>query len=238
MIAKTINEYIADQRAVERKKSGKFSVGDAGRCHLMRYWKRQEKPTTDEPDERAFRVFQVGHIFHEWIQDILAKKGLLMRKEFGVEDEHRKGILDAVCLYEDKTILYDFKTVHSRKFHYMRNAETGVPQDMHYCLQVLTYEAMLPFPVDSVRLAYISKDDLCIEEIEVPDLHMEMEDDWQKLITCWTYQQEPIAKPMDWECGYCSYRSGCEQKVIKEPKPRKKKDSLLSGKSLEVKDDL
>jgi len=235
MIAKTINEYIAEQRNVERKKSGKFSVSDAGRCHLMRYWKRQEKPTTDEPDERAFRVFQVGHLFHEWIQHILEKQNLLKMKEFVVEDEHRKGLVDAICTYEDKTILYDFKTVHSRKFHYMRQAEVDAPQDLHYCLQALTYESMLPFPVDSVRIAYISKDDLCIEELEVPDFSMELTDDWTKLITCWTYQTEPIAKPMDWECGYCSYRSGCEQKIVKEPKTRKKKD-FSQREKLEVKD--
>jgi CRISPR/Cas system-associated exonuclease Cas4 (RecB family) len=169
------------------------------------------------------------------VQDILTQQGLLKMKEFVVEDEHRKGILDAICHYEDKVILYDFKTVHSRKFHYMRNAEIDAPQDMHYCLQALTYEAMLPFPVDSVRIAYISKDDLCIEEIEVPDFSTELTDDWQKLITCWTYQQEPTAKPMDWECGYCSYRSGCEQKIIKEPKPRKKKD-ISHHEKLEVKE--
>ena len=101
------------------KDNSKFRVSDSGRCHLMRFWKRQGKEFSDEVDRRTRRVFEVGHIFHEWLQEGLLKAGVLVEKEFKVEDIHRAGHADAIVMTEQGLVLYDFKTVHSKKFHYL-----------------------------------------------------------------------------------------------------------------------
>ena len=210
-----IDQYIAEQRSEQDqdRHHDKFRVSDAGRCHLMRFWKRQGKPFTDQPDERTRRVFEVGHVFHRWIQDILQKKGLLIAKELEVKDEHRIGHVDAIVRYaDDWLVMYDFKTVHSRKFHWKK--KEGGNGDLHYAMQAWTYYQMCNLDIHEVRIAYISKDDLCIDEILVSDydsIGSKTREDWEMLITAWEKGEEPKPNPMDWECKYCVYRSICKK---------------------------
>ena len=217
MIERVINEYIIEKDKMtgqDHARLPKFRVSDAGRCHLMRYWKRQGKPFTDLPDERTRRVFEVGHIFHRWIQDILQRKGLLLAKEYEVMDEHRIGHVDAIVRYEDDwVVMYDFKTVHSRKFHWKKKENSY--SDMHYAMQAWTYYQMINIDVHEVRLAYISKDDLLIDEILVSDydsIGSKTIEDWDLLISAWVKGEEPKPNPMNWECMYCVYRSACDYK--------------------------
>ncbi len=207
MLANLVDEYIETKRSSETRDISKFRVSDAGRCHLMRFWKRQGKPFTDEPDARTYRVFEVGHVFHVWLQDLLAEKGLIVGKEFKVEDKHRLGHIDALVMTEQGLVLYDFKTVHSRKFHYMKNGDG----DRHYMMQAYTYATLLPLGVTDIRIAYISKDDLCISEVSVDEaIEQNVMDDWNMLLSAWERQEEPEPHPMDWECKYCNYRSSCK----------------------------
>jgi len=212
MLEKIIDNYIAEKRQAELRDHSKFRVSDAGRCRLMRYWKRQDKPASDLPDERQLRVFEVGHVFHVWLQDILKPKGALI--EVPVEDEHRIGHVDAIVQSDEGIILYDFKTVHSRKFHH--NRREGGNGDIHYAMQAFTYATMLPPSLQreltDIRIAYISKDDLCIEEVSVfryPALPEKTKDDWEILTECWNSQKEPNPNPLPWECKYCIYKSSC-----------------------------
>jgi hypothetical protein len=228
MIAQLINEHIASLRQSTEFKTDKFRCSDAGRCHLMRYWKRQGKQA-DGFDERTLRVFEVGHLFHAWVQNILGQRGVLIDAELEVEDKHRRGHLDAIVDTPAGLILYDFKTVHSRKFHW--NRKDGKPIDRHYAMQAMTYAMMLPIGVADIRIAYISKDDLCIEEASVFDVDNIIDAtrwDWLSLITCWDAQTEPNPNPMTWECGYCIYGTECEhgKKVRAIKKVSKKKAAV------------
>ena len=59
------------------------------------------------------RVFEVGKILHEYLQNFLDEQGLLVLREFELEDAKRIGHLDAVIWDGRQSILYDFKTVNS-----------------------------------------------------------------------------------------------------------------------------
>ena len=240
MIQGIIDKAIAVARAeknLTRISSGKFNVSDAGKCRLMRYWKRQGK-TIVEPDERAFRVFEVGHIIEKWVISMLNTKTapITFQEQVLVEDEHRKGFADLIFYTPDsQTILYDIKTVHSRKF--WRNEKEGWDKaDLHYKCQVLTYNSMLPKPCNSLRLLYVSKDDLCMAEVGVTGNESAPEGDttalnikeycdydWLYLINRWKAKIEPIANPMAWECEYCGYKDTCEFKLVKVAKVKKGK---------------
>jgi len=204
VIEKFINEYLAEQRAIPRESSGRFHVSDAGRCHLMRYWKRQATSPHQDFDDRAYRIFAVGHLFHLWIQGILKEKGVLISVEQKVEDEHRSGILDAIVQSSGKRILYDFKTVHSRKFLWIAKEA-----DIHYHHQAMTYNTMISVPADEVRIAYISKDDLLIKEVPVFLTREKVDADWKPLIEAWVKQEPPKPTPLPWENAYCLYRESC-----------------------------
>lgn len=221
MIEQMINEHIAQDRAQEERRNDKFRCSDAGRCQLMRYWKRQGKPSSDDFDERTLRVFEVGHLFHRWIQGILHDKGVLLQAEMEVEDLHRIGHIDALVRDKDGLlVLYDFKTVNSRKFSYLTTES-----DLHYHYQAATYAMMLPFGVAAVKLAYISKDDLRIVEVpvDVEGLREEVEEDWHSLAGAWNMQREPVPNPMPWECKYCGYCSACPYASKQEEKPKARK---------------
>jgi len=210
-IKQIIDEYIAEKKKQEERDYSKFRVSDAGRCRLMRFLKRLGVSPTDLPDSRTLRIFEVGHTFHKWIQGILQEKNLLLSAEHRLEDEHRLGHIDAVILSEtQKLIIYDFKTVHSKKFSYIQQA------DEHHAQQVLTYYLMLPDEirgeVEDVRVAYISKDDLRIEEFSVlsPELIAKTKEDWEILISAWEKGKEPEPNPKIWECKFCPYKSMCQ----------------------------
>lgn len=227
MIAGLLEEYLRDEFNLRKNRvsSEKFLVSDAGRCRLMRYWKRQGKETSIVYDSRMLRVFKAGSIFHEWVDDILNKKGSLFVKRIRINDEHRSGEVDNIIYEDGKKILYEFKSVHSKKFSYL--AERGM--DLHHACQVVTYRHMLPFEVDDARVCYISKDDLRVHEDSVykvyPNIDLTVETDWYVLIEDWKAGREPEPNPENWECAYCDYRDTCQYILIKEPKEKKTKKS-------------
>jgi len=207
-IEQIINEYL--NRETNHIDSGKHKVSLAGRCYRMRVWDKQKLAPSNPVDDRMKRVFEVGNIFHNWLQDILENRGLLLLREFDVEDNYRAGRIDAVVNNEGKKILYDFKTVHSRKFHYQDKV------DIHYCIQAWTYKQMLEnqfdIHIDAVRILYISKDDLCMREIDVKtveDIDEITTKDWEELLRY--EKREPLNIPkQSWECKYCVYQDKCK----------------------------
>lgn len=208
-IEEVINSYLIEKRESEKRDNTKFRISDAGRCRLMRYWKRQGRPFSDEHDARVLRIFEVSTMIHKWLQDILQAKGILEAVEFRVEDEHRLGHVDAIVRTESGLILYDFKTVNSRKFHYKK--ENGF-DDVHHAMQAVSYAMMLPFQVSDVRIVYVSKDDLQIEEVSVLNfegIFEKTKEDWEILIRAWIENSEPEPNPLPWECQYCVYKSIC-----------------------------
>jgi hypothetical protein len=236
MIEAIINKHLAEKQSVDRISSGKFHVSDAGRCHLMRYWKRENTLPKEEFESRVLRIFEVGHIFHKWIQDVLKEQGVLKACELRVEDENRAGMIDAIVESDGKLILYDFKTVHSRKFMWIKKEA-----DLHYHYQAATYASMVNkpsacllfddkgnsfdgFKIDETRICYVSKDDLLFKEVPVFIQLDELANDWTPLIAAWDTKIPPIPAPMVWECGYCSYSAHCEygKEVIAKKEAKKK----------------
>jgi len=66
--------------------------------------------------------------------------------------------------------------------------------------------------IDAVRILYISKDDLCMREIDVKtveDIDEITTKDWEELLR---YEKgEPLNIPkQSWECKYCVYQDKCK----------------------------
>lgn len=186
----------------------KFRVSDAGKCRLMRYWKRQGVEPTNLPSSQNRLVMESGNLLHAWFQYALHKMQILESAEQTVEDEHRIGHLDCIVAHEGRRILYDLKTVSSKKLYFFH--KNGEQPDRHHVHQVLSYHGMLkPLP-DEVRIAYISRDTLDICECVIPFSKVgPVIDDWAILITTWTMQEPPKPSPESWECRYCMYQERC-----------------------------
>lgn len=214
-----VNNYLREKQN-DRVASENFNASDMGKCYLMRYWKRQGKKGTPV-DDRSLRNFAVGNIFHDFFQKITKEKGLsiLAEEKLTIEDADGNILMsgrpdDLIKTDKGKLILYDYKTVHSKKFHYL----VGGERDQHYEKQVLVYYLMLKdkFPeLNDLRILYISKDDLCLKEMGVAINERtvkEVEKEIEEINKFWLDQKEPPAIPKEaWNCKYCDYQEDCPQ---------------------------
>jgi hypothetical protein len=165
-----LDEYIAQKLATKRNYGKYWSASSAGYCMRLNILKRLDIPAVPEIAEdelRTQRVFECGHVFHEWIQRITKETGLSIAQELELQDEDllvRGHIDDLVLIAEpikidnyvlkdggvskekvmerveasQKLVLYDYKTANSISFNYKRD-EMG-----HYHkMQLGTYMHML-----------------------------------------------------------------------------------------------
>lgn len=188
----------------------KFRISDAGKCHLMRFWKRQGIEPTNSSSFDIRLVMESGNLLHAWFQYVLKKIGVIEAAEMEVQDEHKLGHFDCILAYNNTRILYDLKTISGKKMYYFH--KNGDKPDKQHIYQVLTYHSLLhPWP-DDVRIAYISRDTLEICECVVHLGHnalVEAANDWGALIGAWEVDMSPAPNPEPWECNYCVYRDAC-----------------------------
>lgn len=193
--------------------NSKFRVSDAGKCRLMRYWKRQGIPPSNTPSLDIRLVMESGNLLHAWFEYVFGKMGVVETVEQEVQDIHKLGHLDCILTYNNIRILYDLKTISGKKMYYLN--KNGNKPDKQHIYQVLTYYSLLrPFP-DEVRIAYINRDNLeiceCIVDLEDLKNIKSVMGDWAALIAAWEMNMEPEPTAEDWECNYCSYHDRCHQ---------------------------
>lgn len=160
-IRPAIDAYLK-KKSEERRDYGEYwSASSAGYCMRLNIMKRLGVPKVPELEDNATqtRIFESGHIFHEWLQRITKDAGLSIASEVELQDEDLmiRGHFDDLVLIKgdgvvshsdnmdeppkpDHLILYDYKTAHSASFNYKkRQTEIG-----HYHkMQLGTYMYML-----------------------------------------------------------------------------------------------
>jgi len=165
-----VDEYLAKKQAEVRDYGDYWSASSAGYCMRLNILKRlgtPEVPEIQEDKARTTRVFESGHIFHEWLQRITKDAGISVASEVELQDEElmirghfddlvlikgkddfddvygglgEKGFHHAPDIEPDHLILYDYKTAHSGSFKWKKQqTEIG-----HYHkMQLGTYLYML-----------------------------------------------------------------------------------------------
>lgn len=194
--------------------TSKFRLSDAGKCRLMRYFKRQGKPATNTMAPDVLLQMQAGNMLHAYIERAAHETGYLIASEEKLEDEHRIGHFDLIVrnpMDGDEQILYDIKTITNKKAYYM--AKDGKQADAQHIAQLVSYAQMSPVIIDKLRIAYVIRDTLDITEapVSLPEHEDDVISDWAILISAWNAQTPPAANPEAWECRYCSYASDCPQ---------------------------
>jgi hypothetical protein len=206
------------QRETAERDNSKFRMSDAGKCHLMRYWKRQGKPMTPATDDNGYRTMELGIMIHDLLQTILkeaaAEHDFNIVTEGLLEDAHRLGHYDMLLQFEHKMVLYDIKTISGKQAWYMTNRDDSAKrQHIH---QILTYASFIPFAstgYPETRLVYINRENLeVVSDREIIYDDSLLDQDWLPLIDAWEHQTEPRANPEHWKCKYCPYFADCEQR--------------------------
>ena len=224
MLTQIINDHI-QQRQISDTKSrdnSKFRVSDAGKCRLMRYWKRQGKPGKQDWTPEVLKAMQLGINIHEYIQQIMTDLPRGIQRavcEQTVEDGQRIGHFDLYLELSDPvtspvsgdlvhTILYDLKSKGSKQWFYFDKDGRGNDRAHEY--QLLTYWTMIDEPVDECRIAYINRDtfEMCENVVDF-GLEEKVSEDWILLTQAWDKQEEPAPNAEKWECKYCMYSAEC-----------------------------
>lgn len=203
--------------------NSKFRASDAGKCHRMRYWKRQGKAGKQDIPFETQMAMQTGNLLHAFIQYALNREGVLLASEQELQDEHRIGHFDAILRDTQpsehypmgQTILYDFKTVGGKQMYYLKQDRSPKPE---HVAQIRTYYQMslsdeklsaFEIKIDACRIAYISRDTLEILDLPVTLNLNQVADDWITLYGLWERQETPPMTRNNWECKYCQYNAEC-----------------------------
>ena len=196
--------------------NSKFRLSDAGKCHLMRYWKRQGKETDHTIPAHVLLQMQVGNIIHAYIEHAVSEMGYLLKAEGELEDEHTLGHFDMLIQTPGNSVtyLYDIKTISSKKAYYM-DKNGGAPDTPHI-MQIISYANMLEPSPDNYVIAYVVRDTMAFHEepVDYGYYRNQVNNDWNTLIKAWKYEQEPKPNPARWECQYCQYQAGCEFALV------------------------
>lgn len=212
-----IDEYLK-KKSEERRDYGQYwSASSAGYCMRKVIYDRLGVPLVKD-DARKTRVFEVGHVFHAWLQDITREAGISVAQELELQDEELmiRGHFDDLILAYSHLILYDYKTAHSRSFSYKK----GKPMSYFHEMQLGTYLYMLrqlmaapvkPTELDNLpeleeaRIMTISKDDLRMDETQLlwsPDIEKRVLDYWTTLNKLWAEKKLPACTCADHEGGF------------------------------------
>jgi hypothetical protein len=195
-IQELIDKKIAEDNAKDRANripSGKYKPSLLGACYRRQWYAKNNEPQSNPPDERSNRVFHVGKLFHQFVQQFYP----IEQTEVLCEDAKGtcKGYADIVTA--DAVI--DIKSEHSRAFHYRRKrvlctfedgtntrVDDGVKLGDEVKVGRAKKKAWKLEPISIIedrknhwlqvcyyaiclekefcKMVYVSKDDLCIEE--------------------------------------------------------------------------
>jgi len=164
-IRPAIDAYLKKKSEEERDYGDYWSASSAGYCMRLVMMRRLGVPKVPELEDNATqtRIFEAGHIFHEWLQRITEDAGLSIASEVELQDEnlmirgHFDDLVlikpqmksqkewsvesrDTITLAQDRLILYDYKTAHSASFKF-KQMQTSIGHYHKY--QLATYMYML-----------------------------------------------------------------------------------------------
>jgi hypothetical protein len=227
-IQSLVDNFLREKReSKEHKSSGKFIASNLGKCYRAQFWYRKGEPITNPPDERSYRVFAVGDIFHQFVQDIITKQP---NAQIEVSASNEDFACRADMVIDDE--VFELKSQHSRAFWYMTKSENVAEDKEPNILQGLFCAKMLG--KKKARIVFISKDDLCIQEYGFTlneEWNKKLDKEIKTLRDYWKKDELPPACPRAYkkkkgdkieyaECGYCGYKTKCDEieKLKKEGK--------------------
>lgn len=215
MISQIIGDaLLKDQKErADRQRSGLWNPSSFGRCYRYQYWNRLNEKQTNPPDDRALRVFRMGYMVEEFVLSY-APEG---DRQVLVQTPDVKGFADYVRDNE----VWEIKSQHSRAFWYMhKNDFTLEENKKEHILQGMYY--VINLGKEYLRLVYVSKDDLCIQEYLLQKTDYWVGELEKELITLNGYyatQTLPPAVPRCYkdkegnprECKYCGFLDKCKE---------------------------
>ncbi len=142
-IIPAVNEYLLKKAKEERNYGDYWSASSAGYCMRLNIMRRLGVPKVPELEDNATqtRIFEAGHIFHEWLQRITKDAGLSIASEVELQDEDLmiRGHFDDLVLVggDQFTAPVDGDEVEYDKFTTLRTKDEAkrVNKALGYCTE-------------------------------------------------------------------------------------------------------
>lgn len=210
-----VDAYLLEKAKEVRDYGDYWSASSAGYCMRKNIFDRLGVPKVEtDSDARLQRVFEMGHLVHEWMQRITKNAGLSVAQEVELIDDDLmiKGHFDDLILVEKNLILYDYKSVNSQSFKYKKDKMSH-----YHMMQLGTYMYMWRNPdvwlpkndwllmkkdLTEARILNISKDDFRMSEMQLlwsPALEKQVFEYWSTLNGYWKAHQIPKCTCADYE---------------------------------------
>lgn len=240
--AAAIDAYV-DSLHEERAPDGYWHPSSISGCLRQAVYEYRGTAKTNPRDPRSQRVLRVGHVFHDFVQTAIEKTGLVdvfyREVKFTHEGLRLKGSVDGLVQYSSgEWEVLEFKTINSNAFRYATRDPDSMPKPAHV-IQVTAYLKALrecggidadgnvvpPLGdrLTQARVAYVSKDDLRVEEYDVlwsPVLEADLLSRLAIVESAGHNGPLPDRLPLvsdkktgkptrSWECGYCPFQDHC-----------------------------
>jgi hypothetical protein len=214
----SIQELINQSLKREEHKKESWWPTDLGKCLSGAYYRRLGAKPDKEFTDRQLRIFKCGNLFEDFIAEQVKKSGngykIETQARIKLPEYDLTGYADLRISGENTDLVYEIKSVHSRKFWYMEKREGP---DEHYMLQL--WIALYALKVKEGRLIYVSKDDLTIAEYPVylndERLKSMALGELAILNEAWSKKEPPPPEPaikdgkINWKARWCDYHSQC-----------------------------
>lgn len=223
LATKAVDAWVASLEE-ERVPDGKWHPSSiSSPCMRAALFNKQGIEPTNPPDAQTKRIFRIGHIFHQFVQDAIANQPAITLAVPEIKVAHPilevEGAADLLIYYGNQSELVEIKSIKDSGLNY------GIPKPEHlmqagiytFCLREnggVTEEGVHIFPLGDMltrmRFVYVGKETMTIRE-KVVEYTPELENRILKRIaTLRDYERMgelPLAIPKDnWYTRYCQYR--------------------------------
>ena len=218
-----------------------YRPSSAGMCSRKIYYETVLRvDVTNDIDERVRRLFRLGDMLHQDIQDSFHKikksdscyniyniyiNNIYTEKEIVLKKIRVRGFLDLRVEVgggeERKVYLYDIKTIGSFQYkkNFSRKKERREPS-IHQELQLATYGLWVEKEygrLDGMYILYYNKDTSFLRYKEVSsDRLLTALGFWERINdehskSSLPTLQDSISPVAQWECSYCNFKDRCDQ---------------------------
>jgi|TARA_R110000851_G_scaffold110346_4_gene233085 CRISPR/Cas system-associated exonuclease Cas4 (RecB family) len=201
-----------------------FHGSASGMCMRKHYFQHIAKVKPSSIDDNTLRLFRLGDLVHNDIQEALMDYAslnasqIMIEREIRIPDLNVRGFLDMIVV-EDGA-LYDIKTCNAWKWRglFGRKPDPDIPVNYNFQLGTygLWYEKEYGNKLKKLSLLYYNKDNSRMREKVIPTSYInKAEAYWEEANKKFKKGNPPIelgvAPVYKWECNikYCNFYQVC-----------------------------
>ena len=227
------NQYLLSKNehhtAVRYKDKSWYHSSAAGLCARKHFFSSVSQVEGTPVGENTQRIFRLGNLVHEDIQDALTWYSqihglpLLIEKEIYLEDLNVRGYIDLalIDMEGDDHIIYDIKTCNEWKWKSLFGKFGDGAPSTNYQLQLATYGlwAKRFYELENIRmkLCYYNKNTSMMKEIDVPEEYIQEAYEYWNRVNLLVADKTPpevdlgTSPVYKWECNekYCQFYGVC-----------------------------